>query len=173
MAGKAELSATGQGNAFDLAGDVPFKKTGTGHGHGFAVHGGGGYHGAFYLSDLFPALDRAQGDNGLEQSRGRIAFNGAVTDAQQFFQLGGILLPVGRQEVDLPALAQGVLQCVLELGERPGFVDADPGAAAFQRRLRTHPNDVIDVEIVAEDRLPVLIDVDERGQAWKAQAEKV
>ena len=89
----------------------------------------------------------------------------AGADAQQLFQPQGVLAAVGRQEMDLAALADGGLQRFAQVGQRPGVGDADPGAAAFQRRLRAHPDDVLHVQVVAENRLPVLVDVDDRGQA--------
>ena len=170
---EGQLAAAGQGDALDPAGDLPFVDAGLGHGHGFAVHGGADGQGRLDLLDLLRALQRALGDHRLDELDRGVVFDRLGADAQQLFQPQGVLAAVGGQEVDLAPLAHGLLQHFAQIGQRPRVGDADPGAAAFQRRLRAHPDDVLHLQVVAEDRLPVLVDVDDRGQAGKIQAEEI
>jgi hypothetical protein len=81
--------------------------------------------------------------------------------------------PIGRKETHLPT---GAHRRSHDLGEdrpRSGVGHADHFRPLGDRRQITHPNDVVDGQLVSEDHRTVLVDIDHRRQIGLVEPEVV
>ena len=93
--------------------------------------------------------------------------------SEQFVQPYLVLPPVRIQEMDLLALGPGSGDVFREAAHRKGVGHTDPGALLAERRLGALPYYVVDGEIVAEDDLPVFVNVDDSRKRRVAEAEEI
>ena len=73
----------------------------------------------------------------------------------------------------LPALRDGFLHHGLEVAERKTLADTHPGCQLLDRRLRTHPDDIIHGHIVAEEILLVGIHINDARISGMSMAEEI
>ena len=160
----------GLGDAFDGACDLAFHDARAAHPHGRRVHVVADPEGAFHLFDLFGALLLAHFRHGEHQVYRLVVVQQCGLDTQQRRQLEFGLAAVGRQEMDFAAQGDGPAQPRFELRHRECGRDADFGAHLAQR---SGPDDVLDCEIVAVQRLFARVGVDQAGDGRHVQPEIV
>ena len=66
-----------------------------------------------------------------------------------------------------------VLQICFDFLERTDFDDTGGFALFLQCRLRSHPNDRVDCQFVAENDLAVVVYVDDGGQSGVGKSEEI
>ena len=131
------------------------------------------FEGAFHLLDLFGALLFAHLRHGEHQVHRLVVVQQRGPDAQQLRQLEFGFPAVGREVVDPASQGDGLAKAFFQLGHREGRRDADPGAHLAQRGLRTGPDDVLDGEVVAVERLLARVGVDHPDHRRDVQPEVV
>ena len=128
---------------------------------------------AFHRLDLLGALLLAHFGHGEHQFDRLVVVQQFGLDAEQRRQLELRLAAVGRQVVDLAAQRNGFAEPLFKFGHGERRRDADFGAQFAQRGLRTGPDDVLDREIVAVQRLFARVGVDQARQRRGVQPEVV
>ena len=161
------------GDAFDGSRDLAFDDARAAHPHGRRVHLVADPEGAFHLLDLFGALLLAHLRHGEHQVHRLVVVQQRGFDAQQRRQLELGLPAVGRQVVDPAAQGDRPAQLFFELRHRERRRDARSGAHFAQRGLRSGPDDVLDGEIVAVQRLFARVGVDHADDRRHVQPEIV
>ena len=171
--GERDARAVGLGHPFDGAGDFALDHTRTAHLHGQRVHAVANLEGALHLLNLLGALLLAHLGDGHHQLDRLVVVQQFGLDAQQRRELELRLAAVGGQVVDPAPQRDGLAQPRLELGQRMGLGDAHAGAQLVQRGLRAGPDDVLDREVVAVERLVARVDVDDADERRRVEAEEV
>ena len=97
----------------------------------------------------------------------------AGRDAEKVVEPELVVGPVGRKEVDRSAGGHRRCQGLRQRSARPDVGHADLLRAFGDRRQIAHPYDVVDGQLVAEDRVAVLVDVDHRRQLGLIEPEVV
>ena len=172
---RRERHALSQGfcDALDGSRDLAFDDARAAHPHGRRVHFVADSEGAFHLLDLFGALLLAHLRHGEHQVHRLVVVQQCGFDAQQCRQLEFRLPAVGRQVVDPAAQRDRPAQSFFKLRHRERRRDAHFGAHLAQRGLRSGPDDVLDGEIVAVERLFARVGVDQAGDRRHIQSEVV
>ena len=75
--------------------------------------------------------------------------------------------------MDSLALLHRLVQIADDVGRRHGDADSHPLALLLQRRLCTHPHDVIDGKLVAKYNFLIFINVDYSRKSGKRKAEVI
>ena len=136
--------------------------------------------GAVKFFDLDILLDQALLHDGTDHLRGSRGTAGLALaecvvgiQAQQGTKLHCVVIPRGRKEVHAAAEGAGAGDCVVQCAVRRAVRHAYAGSDRSHGRHRTHPDDVVDVDIIREDGLLAAVQVDDRRIARFVDAEIV
>ncbi len=137
------------------------------------MHVIGGVGGAFHLGDLQFALDLAHGDDGLDEVDADIVGHLINITAEPFGTLDLRVGTIGRQDMDLTALGDGLLKVFTKFVEVAAVGDADAVALFLQRGQGTAPDDIVDGDFDAEENLIARLKVDDTNQVGMVEAEVI
>ena len=123
------------------------------------------------LLDLALFLHEPHRDDGAGKAVGGLFLDLCHRDARQIGNLQGVV-PAGRREIVYrSALGDGSGDHIAEFPGGSGVQDSDPGGERGNRRLRTHPDDVSDFDIVGKNGLFSRVEVDHCRIAGNIQSE--
>ena len=161
------------GDALDRTGDLALDDARAAHPHGERVHLVSDAEGALHRLDLLGALDLAHLRDGEHQVDRLVVVQQRRSDPQQRRELQLRFAAVGRQVVYAAAEPDRGGQIVGQRRQRAAVGDARAGAFFAQRGLRSGPDDVLDGEIVAVQRLFARVGVDHADDRRHVQPEIV
>ena len=135
------------------------------------VHVGSDVAGALYLGNLLCGLHVALCHDGADEGHGAFLMRRRHTQPVHQFQF--VFGAVGRQVVYGTPLLHGTVQVVCQLDRRQCLRNAHGRSLLTQSGLGTHPDNVVNGKLIAEDDFPVLINVDNGVQSGKGKPEIV
>ena len=103
------------------------------------------------FSDFTGFLNGTQGNDGFNQFYRSMTSGHGSTDAGQVFQLHHRIVTIGRKKMDFPALRDGFSDEIFQLVGREAFANPYLGCQFFDAGLRSHPDNVIHIYIIAEE----------------------
>ena len=167
------LAAVAADDAFHESGNVLLGHAGAAGFHGGGVHVVADGHGALYLGNLLGALDGTHVDDGLDE---RDAGGGARLQGMDAHEVGDLyhgVVAVGGQEVHLLTLGAGGVDHRRQLCHGGAVGHAGFLGKVVDGGHEACPNDVLDVDIVADEPLAVGVDVDDANQPFAVLGEVV
>ena len=163
--GEAHLSTIAVGDAVHLSGNVFLGDAGLDQTHGRRVHHVADFGGALQFLNFLLRLGRAHFHHGHDEfHRGSLLLLRGV-QAQQVHDLNLDVVPVGRQEVDGAAFRASLVADGLQLCHRSRLRHTHLGSHVGHALHRAVPNDVLDVDVVADEAFTVVVDVDDAHQS--------
>ena len=167
--GEGEFAIVTLGHVVHLGHHLVFVHAGTD-----ALHGGDVHVGRYVASllDFFDFLGRlvvALRHHGTDKGYRPLLACGR--QAQPVHQLQLVLGAVGRQVMDALTALHGLVQVADDIGRGACVGDAHGCGFLAERGLRTHPDDVVDAQFVAENDFTVFVDVDDGRQPGEGKSE--
>ncbi len=171
--GEGYHGAKGIGDAIEHAADEMLRDTRCAETHGCGVHLAAYGACVLYLTDLGLALDGAHTDDGLDKLPRGLGALLSGRDAEELLHHDLYVMAIGREVVDGLSGLCGGGDNLLETGE---------GSRVGYAYLRGHicytvytavPDDVVYVDIVAEQILLVIVDIDDADESVALQAKVV
>jgi hypothetical protein len=171
--GEREVSSRGQSYPMDGRGHLGLGDAGLDHAYGRDVHIHGNIDGLLDLGDLFGPLDGPHFDDGTDELNRGFGGGLAGRDPKPIHELEHVLRPVGRQEMDRALFRPGVRQKRLQSSDGSRPHDARLRGPLPDRRLRPHPDEVLDGQVIAVNRVRPFVEVDDPGQPGEIESEEV
>ena len=171
--GKRHHAAVRGGDAVQHTGDVSFGHSRPAQAHGGGVHLVADVAGLVYLGNFARLLFGAEADHCLDEVYRRMLSHHRGAQAGQVFQQEHVVIPVGRQEVYFPPLRQGLADHFFQLAERAAVRYTYLCGQFLDRRLRTHPDDVVHGHIVTEEIVLLGVGIEQTGISGVRMSEEI
>ena len=154
------------GNAVDAACNLLFRDTWTTHPHSGCMHLVTDGTSFLQLCYLAWTLHSSLVNNGLDEFHAGSFPLLRGMDARHVHELNHRVMAVGRQEVYALACSFGLLDEVCQSLHRHGMCHATLCCQVRNTVNTAEPNDVLNVDVVANEVLPVIVNVDDASQAF-------
>lgn len=125
------------------------------------------------LLDLTLLLDEPHGYHCLDELLGSFAAHTVKWHPEHPVQADHVLVAVRREEMHLASACLGLGDILVQLGERECPGNSHRSGLVSDQRLRAHPDDIVDIDIIAEDDLFARLQVDDGSQIGVRKAEIV
>ena len=163
--GEGNHAAARRGNAVERTGNGGFGHAGLyGHAHRGGVHliaDGGG---AVEFGDFLLALDVAQCHHGTNEFDARRLAHLQGVQAGEIGHFDHDVVTIGGQVVHAPSQTAGFGEDRRQFALRSSAFDATLGRHVGHRGDRPRPDDIVDVDVVAHERLDTAFAVDHQRQ---------
>ena len=171
--GEGRHVASADYHAFHHTHEVLLQQAGLHDLRGSHVHGVAEVAGYVNLLYLARFLDEAHLHYGFDEFLARAVLHLVERNAQKFVEDNHVAVAVLRQEMHLAAFGHGFLQNLLKLCHRGCLSHTYLFGTAGHQGLRSHPDDVVEVYIVAEDNLFSALHIDDGRHVWLIYTEIV
>ena len=169
--GERKIASGGVCHRFHGCRHLPFAHAGTQYLHGRDVHIRRDVTSLLDFDNLLGRLVTPLRDHRTD--KGHRPFLACGRHSQPVHQFQLMLGTVRRQVMDGLALLHRLVQIADDVRRRHGDADSHPPALLLQRRLCTHPHDVIDGKLVTKYNFLIFINVDYSRKSGKRKAEVI